>query len=73
MTKNDVFYFLNIKNLDFYKYNLMSARVSYRRHVSYNTKSNKIRKVKTPGGRLTVLHLKKKVKSQNGGYEEGCG
>ena len=51
----------------------MSARVSYRRHVSYNTKSNKIRKVKTPGGRLTVLHLKKKVKSANGGCEEGCG
>lgn len=39
----------------------MVVRVTYRRHVSYNTRSNKIRKVKTPGGRLTVLHLKKKV------------
>ena len=39
----------------------MSVRVCYRRNVSFNTRSNKIRKVKTQGGRLTVLHLKKKV------------
>ena len=39
----------------------MAVRVSYRRSVSFNTRSNKIRKVKTPGGRLSVLHLKKKV------------
>ena len=39
----------------------MAVRVSYRRSVSFNTRGNKIRKVKTPGGRLHVLHLKKSV------------
>ena len=41
----------------------MAVRVTYRRNCSYNTLSNKIRKVKTPGGKLVVLHLKKKVKA----------
>ena len=41
----------------------MGVRVCYRRNVSYNTRSNKIRKVKTPGGGLHVLHLKKQVKA----------
>lgn len=27
----------------------MGVRVTYRRRTSYNTRSNKIRKVKTPG------------------------
>ncbi|KAI8805427.1 ribosomal protein L34Ae [Cladochytrium replicatum] len=37
----------------------MSNRVTYRRKLSYNTKSNKIRLVKTPGGKLVALHTKK--------------
>ncbi len=41
----------------------MAVRVNYRRNCSYNTLSNKIRKVKTPGGKLAVLHLKKRVKA----------
>ena len=32
----------------------MAARVTYRRTNSFNTKSNKIRKTKTPGGRLVA-------------------
>ncbi len=50
----------------------MGVRVCYRRNVSYNTRSNKVRKVKTPGGRLSVLHLKKSVKAQVCS-EPGCG
>mmetsp|Transcript_15689 Transcript_15689/g.23518 ORF Transcript_15689/g.23518 Transcript_15689/m.23518 type:complete len:134 (+) Transcript_15689:67-468(+) len=34
-------------------------RVTYRRRHSYNTKSNKIKLVKTPGGRLTVQYRRK--------------
>ena len=39
----------------------MAPRFVYRRKVTYNTKSNKIRKVKTPGGRNTIIYLNKKV------------
>jgi len=38
------------------------TRVTYRRRHSYNTRSNKTRVVKTPGGRLTVQYLQKKAK-----------
>ncbi|KAI8907923.1 ribosomal protein L34Ae [Gorgonomyces haynaldii] len=37
----------------------MAQRVTYRRRLSYNTKSNKIRIVKTPGGKLRALHIRK--------------
>ncbi|KAJ3222356.1 60S ribosomal protein L34 [Clydaea vesicula] len=37
----------------------MAQRVTYRRRLSYNTKSNKFRVVKTPGGKLNVLYVKK--------------
>mmetsp|Transcript_16018 Transcript_16018/g.46737 ORF Transcript_16018/g.46737 Transcript_16018/m.46737 type:complete len:114 (-) Transcript_16018:649-990(-) len=40
----------------------MVQRVTYRRRKSFNTKSNKIRKVKTPGGKLAVQYLQKKPK-----------
>lgn len=40
----------------------MALRVTYRRRKSYNTKSNKIRKVKTPGGRLVVQYVQKRAK-----------
>ncbi|KAJ3279430.1 60S ribosomal protein L34 [Borealophlyctis nickersoniae] len=39
----------------------MVQRVTYRRRLSYNTKSNKTRVIKTPGGKLAVLHIKKKA------------
>ncbi|KAL2913108.1 60S ribosomal protein L34B [Polyrhizophydium stewartii] len=39
----------------------MAQRVTYRRRLSYNTKSNKTRVSKTPGARLTVLHINKKA------------
>lgn len=31
-----------------------------RRRMPYNTKSNKVRVVKTPGGELRYLHIKKR-------------
>ncbi|KNC48717.1 50S ribosomal protein L34e [Thecamonas trahens ATCC 50062] len=40
----------------------MVQRVTYRRRLSYNTKSNRTRVVKTPGGRLVVHYMKKKPK-----------
>jgi len=42
----------------------MVTRLSFRRHVSWNTASNKRRLVKTPGGKLTYLHVKKSAKPQ---------
>ena len=38
------------------------TRVTYRRRLSYNTKSNKIRKVKTPGGKLVAQYVRKNAK-----------
>ncbi|KAJ2849837.1 60S ribosomal protein L34B [Coemansia brasiliensis] len=40
----------------------MVQRVSYRRRLSYNTKSNRVRISKTPGGNLRYLHVKKPAK-----------
>mmetsp|Transcript_87048 Transcript_87048/g.120774 ORF Transcript_87048/g.120774 Transcript_87048/m.120774 type:complete len:118 (-) Transcript_87048:40-393(-) len=40
----------------------MAQRVTYRRRHSYNTKSNKVQVVKTPGGKL-VVHYRKKAAS----------
>ncbi|CAD7934107.1 unnamed protein product [Amoebophrya sp. A25] len=39
----------------------MVQRQTYSRHVSWNTKSNKHRFLKTPGGRLTYQIVKKKA------------
>ncbi|CZR57287.1 probable 60S ribosomal protein L34 [Phialocephala subalpina] len=36
-----------------------SNRLTYRRRNPYNTRSNKVRVVKTPGGELRYLHIKK--------------
>jgi hypothetical protein len=41
---------------------MTSNRVTYLRRKSYNTKSNKIRKIRTPGGRLTAQYIKKREK-----------
>lgn len=38
------------------------ARVTYRRRHSYNTRSNKVRKFRTPGGKLTVRYVTKLAK-----------
>jgi len=40
----------------------MVQRVHYRRRHSYNTTSNKVKLVKTPGGRLTVHYRTKLTK-----------
>ena len=37
----------------------MSPRLSYKRHNSYNTRSNKFVKVTTPGGNLSSIHVNK--------------
>lgn len=39
----------------------MAQRVTYRRRLSYNTKSNKVKVVKTPGGKLNVQYLAKRA------------
>merc|ERR1712072_495466 len=38
----------------------MVQRLTYRRRHSYATKSNKVKKVRTPGGLLTLHNVKKK-------------
>merc|ERR1711974_174746 len=38
---------------------MASNRLTYRRRNPYNTKANKVRVVKTPGGSLRYLHIKK--------------
>ncbi|XP_034250228.1 60S ribosomal protein L34-like [Thrips palmi] len=40
----------------------MVQRLVYRRRLSYNTKSNKRKAVRTPGGKLVYQYLKKKGK-----------
>ncbi len=40
----------------------VDRRVTYRRSHSYNTRSNRIRKVKTPGGVLVVHYQTKKAR-----------
>lgn len=49
---------------------MLNRRVTYRRRKSYNTKSNKIKKVKTPGGRLVVHYRKKRTKGPQ--TQEDC-
>merc|ERR1711915_1111738 len=38
----------------------MVQRITYRRRLSYNTNSNKRKKVKTPGGRIVYIYVKKR-------------
>lgn len=37
-------------------------RVTYRRRHSFNTRSNRIKRVKTPGGRINVQYVTKAAK-----------
>merc|ERR1711937_842921 len=39
---------------------IMVQRITYRRRLSYNTKSNKGKTVRTPGGKLVFQYLKKR-------------
>ncbi|RHZ74909.1 60S ribosomal protein L34A [Aspergillus turcosus] len=39
---------------------MANNRLQYRRRNPYNTRSNKVRIIKTPGGELRYLHIKKK-------------
>ncbi|KAK7679285.1 60S ribosomal protein L34A [Cerrena zonata] len=39
----------------------MAQRITYRRRNPYNTRSNKVKVVKTPGGKLVAQHLKKQA------------
>ena len=39
----------------------MVQRVTYRRRKSYNTKSNGVAKIRTPGGKLTLQYIGKKA------------
>ena len=41
----------------------MVQRLTYRKKVGYNTKSNKIKKVKTPGGKLVAQYVTKRARS----------
>ena len=45
-------------------------RVTYRRRHAYRTRSNKVRTVKTPGGKLAVRYIKKRT---NGPKCGDCG
>lgn len=40
----------------------MVQRVTYRRRLSYNTPSNKVRRVRTPGSKVVVHYVGKKPK-----------
>jgi large subunit ribosomal protein L34e len=46
---------------------MVSNRVTYTRSKSYNTKSNKIQKLRTPGGRLTIKYIGKTTKGPQTG------
>ena len=49
-------------SIHFFNYSLtMAQRVTYRRQTPYNTRSNKIKVVKTPGGKLVAQHVKKQA------------
>ena len=43
----------------------MVQRITYRRRLSYNTKSNRVKKVRTPGGKLVFQYLKKRPSVPN--------
>merc|ERR1712066_1058535 len=54
------------KRIDSKQY-IMGARVNYKRNKSWNTRSNKIRQVRTPGGRLTAQYVAKRAKGPGNG------
>ena len=40
---------------------MLDRRVTYKRRASYRTKSNRFRKIKTPGDKLAIQYIKKKT------------
>ena len=40
---------------------MLDRRVTYKRRASYRTKSNRFKKVKTPGCKLAIQYIKKKT------------
>ena len=40
---------------------MLDRRVTYKRRASYRTKSNRFKKVKTPGGKLAIQYIRKKT------------
>lgn len=52
----------------------MVQRVTYRRRLSYNTPSNKIRKVRTPGSRVVVQYVQKRAHGPHAPHDScDCG
>ena len=41
---------------------MADTRITYLRNKSYNTRSNKIRKLRLPGGRLSIQYMGKRAK-----------
>mmetsp|Transcript_14989 Transcript_14989/g.20965 ORF Transcript_14989/g.20965 Transcript_14989/m.20965 type:complete len:118 (+) Transcript_14989:81-434(+) len=41
---------------------MVDSRLTLRRRHSYNTTANRVRKVKTPGGRLVLQYIQKRTK-----------
>ena len=41
---------------------MADSRITFLRNKTYNTKSNRIRKLRLPGGRLSVQYMKKSAK-----------
>jgi len=52
----------------------MVQRITYRRRLSYNTPSNKIRKVRTPGSRVVAQYVGKQGKGPHAPHDScDCG
>ena len=49
----NIYFFIHHKQI-------MVQRVTYRRRLSYNTGSNKVRKVRTPGSKVVVQYVGKR-------------
>jgi ribosomal protein L34E len=50
----------------------LKADNGQRRRAPYNTKSQKVRVIKTPGGELRYLHIKKKGTAPKCGVSLAC-
>jgi large subunit ribosomal protein L34e len=52
----------------------MVQRVTYRRRLSYNTASNKVRKVRTPGSKVVLQYVGKQGKGPHAPHDScDCG
>merc|ERR1711939_934079 len=52
--------FLHSTHCSFNTVAMAGVRLQYRRRNPYNTTSNNVRVIKTPGGKLRLLHIKKR-------------